>query len=254
MPLTTDVFTHLSKGKGSGFRSATSTSLNATNGSATSSSAGKFLAPSTSTVTLPLRQASSRHSFLRVALRVGLGERLPSLADIVALAFYPVVGALDYRAAPRATLPRLPRVGVVECHYRLGSSGAAGCAIIQSLPWPLAAHKHGLALALAARAMAAPAPLGDVTASRDAATNAMASETTEAAAVAEPEPQPSTEDCAAAAAAPAPSPPAEAPADAAATRRGDAGLVAAGRGRGRPRRRRVRGPVHDRVYAAGLRR
>ena len=48
----------------------------------------------------------------------------------------------------------------------------------------LAAHKHGLALALAARAMAAPAPLGDVTASRDAATNAMASETTEAAAVA----------------------------------------------------------------------
>ena len=44
----------------------------------------------------------------------------------------------------------------------------------------LAAHKHGLALALAARAMAAPAPLGDVTASLDAATNAMASETPEA--------------------------------------------------------------------------
>ena len=88
----------------------------------------------------------------------------------------------------------------------------------------LAAHKHGLALALAARAMAAPAPLGDVTASRDAATNAMASEATEAAAAAVLKPQPSTED-AAAAAAPAPSlpeatpdwwPPAEAAAPAAA--------------------------------------
>jgi hypothetical protein len=56
--------------------------------------------------------------------------------------------------------------------------------------------------------MAAPAPLGDVTASLDAATNAMASATTEAAAVAVLKPQPSTED-AAAAAAPAPSPPAD---------------------------------------------
>ena len=87
------------------------------------------------------------------------------------------------RAAPAA--PRWSRRG----HYRLGSSGAAGGAIVQSLPRRWAA-KHGLALALAARAMAAPAPLGDVTASLDAATNAMASEATEAAA-AVPKPQPS---------------------------------------------------------------
>ena len=111
-------------------------------------------------------------------------------------------------------------------HYRLGI-GAAGGAIVQSLPRRWAA-KHGLALALAARAMAAPAPLGDVTASLDAATNAMASGTTAAAAVAVLKPQLSTEDAArAAAAAPAPSidappeatpdwwPPAEAPAAAA---------------------------------------
>ncbi|CAH0370490.1 unnamed protein product [Pelagomonas calceolata] len=63
--------------------------------------------------------------------------------------------------------------------------------------------------------MAAPAPLGDVTASRDAATNAMASETTEAAAAAVLKPQPSTEDAVrAAAAAPAPSLPAAAPPEA----------------------------------------
>ncbi len=105
------------------------------------------------------------------------------------------------RPADNLTLLSL---GVVECHYRLGFS-KAGCAIIQSLPLALAAHKHGLALALAARAMAAPAPLGDVTASLDAATNAMASATTEAAAVAVLKPQPSTEDAPADAAAPAPS-------------------------------------------------
>jgi hypothetical protein len=76
--------------------------------------------------------------------------------------------------------------------------------------------------------MAAPAPLGDVTASRDAATNAMASEATAAAAAAAPKPQRPVvaEDAArAAAAAPAPSlpeatpdwwPPAEAAAPAAA--------------------------------------
>ena len=148
-----------------------------------------------------------------MALRVGLGERLPSLADIVAAALW--LSLLGVVALPRVLSGECLLESSRPRHYRLGSSGAAGCAIVQSLPCGAGAAKHGLALALAARAMAAPAPLGDVTASLDAATNAMASETTEAAAAAVLKPQPSTEDAArAAAAAPAPSPPAEAPADA----------------------------------------
>ena len=97
------------------------------------------------------------------------------------------------------------------------------------------APKHGLALALAARAMAAPAPLGDVTASRDAATNAMASETTEAAAVAVLKPQPSAEDAAAAAGAPAPACRARRP-----TRRRKRRRTGGRRPRPRPRRPAVR--------------